>query len=44
MANVLSDSEMWHVYTIANSLIERMDLPECEASSDPGPFAAFSTH
>jgi hypothetical protein len=24
--DVLSDSEVWHVYTIANGLIERMDL------------------
>lgn len=23
---VLSDSEVWHVYTIANGLIERMDI------------------
>jgi len=33
---VLSDSEVWHVYTIANGLIERMDL--CESN----PSAAFS--
>src|ERR1700745_3438164 len=26
--DVLSDSEVWHVYTIANGLIERMDLKE----------------
>jgi len=24
--DVLSDSEVWHVYTIANGLIERMEL------------------
>ena len=33
--DVLSDSEVWHVYTIAEGLIERMDLKESEASSDP---------
>ena len=30
--DVLSDSEVWHVYTVASSLIERMDLKEGEAS------------
>jgi len=39
---VLSDSEVWHVYTIANGLIQRMDLKESEANSGPGPSAAFS--
>src|SRR5450755_13233 len=38
--DVLSDSEVWHVYTIANGLIERMDLKEGETSSDPTPSAA----
>ena len=28
--DVLSDSEVWHVYTIANGLIERMDLKESD--------------
>jgi hypothetical protein len=42
--DVLSDSEVWHVYTIANGLIERMDLKESEKSSDPTPSAAFSRH
>jgi len=42
--NVLSDSEVWHVYTIANGLIERMDLKESEGSSDSTPSAAFSRH
>jgi len=41
---VLSDSEVWHVYTIANGLIERMDLKESDGSSDLGPSAAFSKH
>lgn len=35
------DSEVWHVYTIANGLIERMDLKESEKSSDAAPSAAF---
>jgi hypothetical protein len=40
--DVLSDSEVWHVYTIANGLIERMDLKPNKASSNPSPSAAFS--
>jgi hypothetical protein len=42
--DVLSDSEVWHVYTIANGLIERMDIKQTEASSDSAPSAAFSSH
>jgi len=42
--DVLSDSEVWHVYTIANGFIERMDLKEGETSSDANPSAAFSRH
>lgn len=42
--DVLSDSEVWRVYTIANGLIERMDLKESETSSDPTPSTAFSRH
>src|SRR5262249_31205345 len=42
--DVLSDSEVWHVYTIANGLIERMDLKEGETSSDANPSTAFSRH
>jgi hypothetical protein len=42
--DVLSDSEVWHVYTIANDLIERMDLKEGETSSDATASAAFSRH
>ena len=46
---VLSDSEVWHVYTIADGLIERMDigrmdLDEGEAGSARTPSAAFSRH
>jgi hypothetical protein len=40
--DVLSDSEVWHVFTIANGLIERMDLKESETSSDTSPTTAFS--
>ena len=39
--DVLSDTELFHVYTIANGLIERMDIKEGEGSSE-GPSAAFS--
>jgi hypothetical protein len=39
---VLSDSEVWHVFTVSNGLIERMDLRENEASSEPRPSEAFS--
>ena len=42
--DVLSDSEVWHFYTIANGLIERMDIEESEASSASSPSAAFSRH
>jgi hypothetical protein len=42
---VLSDSEVWHVYTIVDGLIERMDLKESGAGSDPAvPSTAFSRH
>lgn len=40
--DVLSDSEVWHIYTIANGLIERMDLGESEASLQQTPSSAFS--
>ena len=42
--DVLSDSEVWHVYTIANGLIERMDIKPTEATSAPSPSAAFPRH
>jgi hypothetical protein len=41
---VLSDSDVWHVYTISNGLIDRMDLKESDASAYPTPSAAFSKH
>ena len=37
---VLSDSEVWHVYTIENGLIARMDLGGSEANA-PSPSSAF---
>jgi hypothetical protein len=40
--DVLSDSEVWHVYTVANGLVERMDLGESEANSQHSPSSAFS--
>jgi len=38
--DVLSDSEVWHVYTITNGLIERMELGE--SNSQQSPSSAFS--
>lgn len=35
--DVLSDGEVWHVYTIAKGLIERMELGESEANSQRFP-------
>lgn len=40
--DVLSDSEVWHIYTIVNGLIERMDIGEGAADSQQAPSAAFS--
>jgi hypothetical protein len=40
----LSDTVVWHVYTIASGLIERMDIKENETSSDSTPSTAFSRH
>ncbi len=39
---VLSDSEVWHAYTTANGLIERMDLEEKETGSEQNPSSAFT--
>ena len=41
---VLSDSEVWHVYTFENGLIERMTLKEAESGSGAAPSAAFAKH
>jgi hypothetical protein len=40
--DVLSDGEVWHSYTTADGLIERMDLEESEADSELSPSSAFS--
>ena len=42
--DVLSNSEVWHTYTISNGLIDRMDLKESDGSSGMTPSAAFSSH
>ncbi len=42
--DVLSDSEVWHVYTISNGLIDRMDLGGSDVSADSSPSAAFAKH
>ena len=41
--DVLSDSEVFHVYTISGGLIEGMDLKE-DVPSDGGPSTAFAKH
>lgn len=40
--DVLSDREVWHFYTTADTLIERMDLEESGADSEQSPSSAFS--
>jgi len=42
--DVLFDGEVVHVYSIANGLIECMDLKVTESSSDTTPSAAFTKH
>jgi len=42
--DILSDSEVWHVYIVGNGLIERMDVKEGETTLDSTPSAAFSRH
>lgn len=39
--DLLSDTELWHVYTFANGLIERMDIKE-DGGNPEGPSPAFS--
>ena len=41
--DVLSDTELWHIYTIQHSLIERMDILEPDGNTD-GQSAAFAGH
>jgi hypothetical protein len=42
--DVLFYSKVWHVYTVANGLIERMDLKGSETNLDSAPSTAFSRH
>lgn len=42
--DILSDTEVWHFYTIANGLIARMDLNSTQPTSDPTPSTAFARH
>ncbi len=39
---VLADGEVWHVFTISNGLIDRMDLGDNESGADSIPSAAFA--
>ena len=44
---VLSDTEVGHIYTVANGLIDRMDLEPAGGRADsagPAPSAAFPSH
>jgi hypothetical protein len=40
--DILSDTDVWHVYSIVNGLIERMDLGESKPGSQQAPSAEFS--
>jgi hypothetical protein len=40
--DVLSESEVWHAYTLADGLIERMELGGSVADSEQSPSSAFS--
>jgi len=40
--DVLSEREVWHIYTIANGRIERMDLGDGGGNAEPSPSSAFS--
>ena len=42
--DVLSDSEVRHVFSIKDGLIKSMDLKGEEAGSSSGPSAAFAKH
>ncbi len=42
--DVLSDSEVRHIYTIAGGLIERMDILDNKPDSGNAPSIAFSGH
>ena len=40
---VISDTELWHVYTIQSNLIERMEILEADSNTE-GQSAAFGGH
>ena len=40
---VLAEGEVWHTFTIADGLIERMEI-EAEAGSEARPSSAFARH
>jgi hypothetical protein len=42
--DVLTDSQVWHIYTIKDGLIERMDIGEGEGSSEQNRSSAFTGH
>ena len=42
--DVLSDSEVWHFYTIADGLIERMDIEAGAEETKEGASSAFQHH
>ena len=42
--DVLSDSEVWHVYTFSNGLIERMELKGAEITTSTSSTTAFAKH
>jgi hypothetical protein len=41
--DVLSDTELWHIYTIKEGLIDRMDILEADGNTE-GQSAAFAGH
>jgi hypothetical protein len=42
--DLLSDTEVWHVHTILDGLIQRMDFKKHEANSGAEPSTAFAKH
>jgi hypothetical protein len=42
--DVLFDGAVWHVYTIANGLIQSMEIKESDATTASAPSAAFAKH
>ncbi|MGI4756213.1 MAG: nuclear transport factor 2 family protein [Janthinobacterium lividum] len=41
---MLSDSEVWHTYTVSDGLIERMKLGDTDDVAGSEPSAAFANH